>query len=42
MKWYKEGRYTNESFKLYVRCGWITPEQYKELTGVEYTEESQA
>ncbi|MCJ1667868.1 XkdX family protein [Staphylococcus sp. NRL 19/737] len=42
IKWYKEGRYTPEKFKLYVRCGWVTPEQYKELTGIEYTEEPQA
>ena len=39
IKWYKEGRYTNDNFKLFVRCGWVTSEQYKEVTGVEYTEE---
>lgn len=39
IKWYKEGHYADENFKLFVRCGWVTPEQYKEVTGVEYTEE---
>ncbi|REI04077.1 XkdX family protein [Staphylococcus felis] len=33
---YDEGLYTNDQFKLFVRVKWITAEQFKEITGVEY------
>lgn len=35
---YSLGVYTNEKFKVFVRAEWITPEQYKEITVVEYQE----
>ncbi|MCO4347524.1 XkdX family protein [Staphylococcus agnetis] len=33
---YKEKLYTNEQFKIFVVCKWITAEDYKDITGVEY------
>ncbi len=33
---YDAGVYTNEKFKLFVKVKWITPEQYKECTGIDY------
>lgn len=35
------GLYTNEQMKIFVKSKWITSEQYKELTDVEYVEDSQ-
>ena len=33
------GLYTNEQFALFVKRGFVTPEEYLELTGVEYNPE---
>lgn len=33
------GLYTNEQFALFVKRGFVTPEEYLELTGVEYDQE---
>lgn len=33
------GFYTNEQFALFVKRGFVTPEEYLELTGVEYDPE---
>lgn len=33
------GYYTNEQFALFVKRGFVTPEEYLELTGVEYDPE---
>lgn len=33
---YKKKLYTDETFKKFVRVGWITPEQFKETTGKDY------
>ncbi|UXU56803.1 XkdX family protein [Staphylococcus agnetis] len=33
---YDEKLYTNEQFKIFVVCKWITAEEYKAITGVEY------
>ncbi|WOZ17586.1 hypothetical protein [Staphylococcus phage vB_SauM-T-SE-G1] len=38
IRYYKEGLYTNEQFKLFVRRGHVTPEEYQEITGVLYEE----
>jgi uncharacterized XkdX family phage protein len=35
-KYYDMGKYTDEQMKVFVGAEWITPEQYKEITGVEY------
>ena len=35
-RYYDSGRYTDEQMKVFVLAGWITPEQYKEITGVDY------
>ena len=35
-KYYKLGYFTNEQFALFVKRGFVTPEEYLELTGVEY------
>ena len=39
VKYYKMGFYTNEQFVLFVKRGFVTPEEYLELTGVEYNPE---
>lgn len=39
-RYYDMGKYTDEQVKVFVRAGRITEEQYKEITGLEYTEES--
>lgn len=36
-KYYNMGKYTNEQVKVFVSAGWITAEEYKEITGVDYT-----
>ena len=33
---YDLGLYTNEQFKIFVVCKWITPEEYFSVTGAEY------
>lgn len=33
---YKKGLYTNETFRKFVRVGWVTTEQFKETTGKDY------
>lgn len=38
IRYYKQGRYTNEQMKIFVKVNWITVEQYVEVTGVEYIE----
>lgn len=42
IKYFNKGLYSNEQMKVFVECKWLTPEQYKELTKIEYTEEPQA
>lgn len=34
--YYELGYYNNENMKIFVEAEWITPEQYKGITGVEY------
>lgn len=36
IKFYKEGLYDNDKMKIFVKCDWITADQYKELTGIDY------
>lgn len=36
-RYYDKGIYSNEDVKKFVLAGKITPEQYKEITGEEYT-----
>lgn len=33
---YKQGLYTVENMKLFVQVQWLTAEQYKEATGIDY------
>ena len=40
IRYYKMGFYTNEQFALFVKRGFVTPEEYKEMTGVDYDPES--
>lgn len=35
-KYYDMGKYTDEQMKIFVKAEWITEEQYKEITGIEY------
>lgn len=35
-RYYDMGKYTNEQMKVFVGAGWITSEQYQEITGIEY------
>ena len=35
-EWYKDGKMTNENVAKCVRDGYITPAQYKEITGEKY------
>ena len=37
-KFYEMGIYTSENVKIFVLVGDITEEQYKEITGEEYTD----
>ena len=39
IRYYKMGFYTNEQFALFVKRGFVTPEEYKEMTGVDYDPE---
>lgn len=34
--YYKEGFYTNNDVKVFVRASWITADQYKQITGIDY------
>lgn len=36
IRYYKMGLYNEEQFALFVKRGFVTPEEYLELTGVEY------
>jgi uncharacterized XkdX family phage protein len=36
-RYYDMGKYTDEQMKVFVKAEWITPEQYLEITDVEYT-----
>ena len=38
IRYYKQGRYTDEDMKIFVMVNWITKEQYEELTGIKYVE----
>lgn len=33
---YKQGLYTVEDMKLFVQVQWLTADQYKETTGIDY------
>lgn len=35
--WYDWGWQDEEDLKIYVQAEWITPEEYEEITGIEYT-----
>lgn len=37
IRYYKRGYYTDEQFALFVVNGYVTPEEFKELTGREYS-----
>lgn len=37
-RYYDMGKYTNEQVKIFVMAGWITEEQYYEITQTEYTD----
>ena len=37
-RYYDKGIYSKEDVATFVRAGKITPEQYKEITGEDYTE----
>jgi uncharacterized XkdX family phage protein len=37
-RYYDMGKYTKEQVKIFVKAGWITPEQYQEITGEPYVE----
>ena len=39
IRYYKMGLYNEEQFALFVKRGFVTPEEYLELTGVEYDQE---
>lgn len=36
IQFYNQGFYDAEKMKLFVKVGWLTSEQYKETTGVDY------
>ncbi|WP_407886065.1 XkdX family protein [Levilactobacillus sp. N40-8-2] len=33
---YKQGTYSDKDLPDFVTCGWLTTDQYKELTGKDY------
>ena len=37
-RYYDKGIYSKEDVAVFVKAGKITPEQYKEITGEDYTE----
>lgn len=38
IRYYKMGLYNEEQFALFVKRGFVTEEEFKELTGLEYQE----
>lgn len=36
IQFYKQGFYDSNDMKLFVQIGWITPDKYKEVTGIDY------
>lgn len=36
LQFYKQGFYDSSDMKLFVQVSWITPEQYKDVTGIDY------
>ncbi|HBB6316508.1 TPA: XkdX family protein [Escherichia coli] len=38
IKYYKMGLYTEKQFALFVKCGFVTEGEFKELTGQNYQE----
>lgn len=36
IKYYSMGLYTVDDLKVFVQVQWITAEQYKETTGIDY------
>lgn len=40
IKFYKQGIYKNENLPLFVRVGWLSEEDYKDLTGIDYVKEN--
>ncbi|MGP9042091.1 XkdX family protein [Cytobacillus kochii] len=34
--YYTEGFYSNDDVKIFVQAAWITADQYKQITGVNY------
>ena len=37
-EYYGLGLFTNDDMKLFVKVGWLTSEQYKEVTGSDYVQ----
>ena len=37
-RYYDKGIYSKEDVAVFVKAGKITPEQYREITGEDYTE----
>jgi uncharacterized XkdX family phage protein len=35
--YYDRGYYTNDDVKVFVEAGYITPEEYEQITGEPYT-----
>lgn len=33
-KYYDMGIYNDENMKVFVACGWLIPEEYKQITGI--------
>lgn len=38
IQFYNEGFYDSEKMKLFVKVGWLTSEQYQEVTGSDYVQ----
>ena len=38
IQFYNEGLYDAEKMKLFVKVGWLTSEQYHEVTGSDYVQ----
>lgn len=36
IQFFKQGFYSIDDMKLFVQVQWITAEQYKEITGIDY------
>lgn len=37
-RFYDKGIYTSENVAMFVKSGKITPEQYKKITGIDYSD----